>query len=230
MVAMLFCQLAAAKSLREITQGLACRLGKLRHLGLNDAPKRSTLSHANGTRPWEIYERTFYDLVEQCRRIAPKKMFQFKNKLLSLDATVFDLCASLFDWAPFRQRKGAVTLHLLLDHDGYLLAFRPPHRGQRTRDQDGPRAQTGPGQHDSVIAMGGGYFDLALFRKWCRKRVSFVTRMKERVKREIIEERPEAPGRPILLDHTIRLSSDNATRECPHLLQLAFVCDAGNGQ
>lgn len=106
MVSMLFCQLAQAKSLREILQGLACCLGKLRHLGLDEAPRRSTLSYANATRPWEIYERTFYDLVEQCREVVPKKKFRFKNKLLSLDATVIELCVSLFDWARYGQSKG----------------------------------------------------------------------------------------------------------------------------
>jgi len=52
-----------------------------------------------------------------------KKKFRFKNKLFSLDATVIELCASLFNWAKFRQTKGAVKLHLLLDHEGYLPVF-----------------------------------------------------------------------------------------------------------
>ena len=54
-VAMLFCQLAQAKSLREICGGLACCLGKLRHLGMNTAPNKSTLSYANANRSWGIY-------------------------------------------------------------------------------------------------------------------------------------------------------------------------------
>lgn len=52
-----------------------------------------------------------------------KKRFRFKNKLFSLDATIIELCASLFNWAKFRQTKGAVKLHLLLDHEGYLPVF-----------------------------------------------------------------------------------------------------------
>jgi hypothetical protein len=56
--------------------------------------------------------------------IAPgKKKFRFKNKLFSLDATLIELCVSLFDWAVYRQTKGAVKLHLLLDHDGYFPVF-----------------------------------------------------------------------------------------------------------
>src|SRR5246500_2452970 len=61
LVAMMFCQLAQAKSLREIVDGLACCEGKLRHLGLENGPKRSTLSYANSKRPWELFEQVFYD-------------------------------------------------------------------------------------------------------------------------------------------------------------------------
>src|SRR6516162_6478005 len=91
-VAMLFCQLGRAYSLREICQGLAASEGKLKHLGVPTAPSRSALARSR------------------------RRKFRFKNKLLSLDATVIDLCASLYDWAKFRRTKGAIKLHLLLDH------------------------------------------------------------------------------------------------------------------
>lgn len=55
---------------------------------------------------------------------APKnRKFRFKNKLLSLDSTTISLCLSLFPWAEFRRSKGALKLHLLLDHNGYLPAY-----------------------------------------------------------------------------------------------------------
>jgi Domain of unknown function (DUF4372) len=119
-VAMMFCQLAQAKSLREIIDGLACCEGKLRHLGLREGPKRATLSYANARRPWQLYEALFYSVLGLAQSLAPSKRFRFKNKLFSLDATVIELCLSLFDWAKFRQTKGAIKLHVLLDHDGYL--------------------------------------------------------------------------------------------------------------
>ena len=122
-VAMMFCQLAQAKSLREISDGLACCEGKLKHLGLEEGPKRSTLSYANARRPWQLFESLFYDQLALAQSLAPKKKLRFKNKLLSLDATVIDLCLSMFNWATFRQTKGAVKLHLLLDHDGYLPVY-----------------------------------------------------------------------------------------------------------
>ena len=118
-VAMLFCQLGRAHSLREICGGLASCEGKLAHLGIA-APKRSTLAYANAHRPWELYQAVFYQLLERCRAVAGPKKFRFKDKLLSLDTTVIDLCAEVFPWATFRRRKGAVKLHFTLDHDGYL--------------------------------------------------------------------------------------------------------------
>jgi len=64
-VAMLFCQMAQAKSLREIVQGLQSCEGKLRHLGVEQHPKRSTLSYANEHRPWELYRCVFYSLLSK---------------------------------------------------------------------------------------------------------------------------------------------------------------------
>jgi hypothetical protein len=119
---MLFCQLGGAKSLHEICGGLAASEGKLRHFGLPQAPSRSTLAYANEHRPWQLYEDVVPQLLSQCRALAVQQSrtqhkFRFKHKLISMDATVIDLCASAFDWARFRRTKGAVKLHLLLDHD-----------------------------------------------------------------------------------------------------------------
>ena len=106
-VAMMFCQLAQAKSLREISDGLGCCEGKLNHLGLQEGPKRSTLSYANAKRPWQLFEQVFYDQLSLAQSLAPKKKLRFKNKLLSLDASVIDLCLSMHDWATFLCRASA---------------------------------------------------------------------------------------------------------------------------
>src|SRR3989442_2622442 len=106
-VAMLFCQLGRAQSLREICGGLAASEGKLKHLGLPQAPPRSTLAYANEHRAWQLYETVFYQLLEKCQGVVAsqrgkrKKKFRFKNNLMSLDATVIALCASVFDWAQY---------------------------------------------------------------------------------------------------------------------------------
>jgi len=100
-IAMLFCQLGQAHSLREICGGLASTEGKLKHLGLSAAPKRSTLAYANEHRPWQLYETVFQQLLAKCQHwVAQRgggKKFRFHNRLLSLDASVIDLSLSLYD-------------------------------------------------------------------------------------------------------------------------------------
>jgi Domain of unknown function (DUF4372) len=88
-VVMMFCQLAQAKSLREIIDGLACCEGKLRHLGLERSPKRSTLSYANTHRPWQLYENRF---------IAGESTVNTMRSLLSAKTTAPPLFASAQSW------------------------------------------------------------------------------------------------------------------------------------
>ena len=221
-VAMLFCQLAQAKSLREINQGLRCCLGKLHHLGLKEAPRRSTLSYANAHRRYEVYERTFYRLLSRCREIAPGKKFKFRNKLLSLDATVIDLCASLFDWAKFRQTKGAIKLHLLLDHDGYLPCFARITEG-RVHEVNIARTLELPA--GSVVAIDKGYYDFNLFRKWTKKEIWFVTRLKKNAAFEVVEERAIPKIGNILQDQLIRFTGAASAKKCPCVLRRVEVWD-----
>ena len=122
-VAMMFCQLGKAQSLRGISQGLASMEGKLNHLGIEAAPARSTLSYANQHRPAALYEMIFGRLYQRCRAIAPKHRLRFKNPLLSIDATVIELCTTVFDWACYTRTTGAVKLHMMLDHNGLITSF-----------------------------------------------------------------------------------------------------------
>ncbi|MDB6065104.1 MAG: Transposase domain protein [Pedosphaera sp.] len=217
-VAMLFCQLAQARSLREIADGLRSCEGKLKHLGLESAPKRSTLSYANAHRPWQLFERLFYDLLGQCQAISPRKKFRFKNRLLTLDSTTVELCASMFDWAHFRRTKGAVKLHLLLDHDGYLPVFGLVTDG---KVGDVKVAQTLDFPRGSIVAMDRGYVDYHLFTRWTREGVFFVSRLKANADVARVESRPVPQGGNVLRDEIIRLQPFVAGR--PDLEDLRCV-------
>src|SRR5690606_7632726 len=126
-VAMLFCRLGQAKSLREIEEGLRASEGKLRHLGMSEAPAHSTLAYANQHRPWQVYEELFTLLSTRLTaQLSPAERaprLRLPKRLLSLDSTVIDLCAKVVEWAKYRKTKGAVKLHLLLDHEGLLPHF-----------------------------------------------------------------------------------------------------------
>ena len=222
-VAMLFCQLGQARSLREICGGLASCLGKLKHLGIDAAPSRSTLSYANEKRPWQLYEKVFYQLLDKCRAIAPtRRRFRFKNKLFSLDASVIDLCASLFDWATFRQTKGAVKLHLLLDHDGYLPVFAHITEGSV---HEVTIAQGLSFPRGSIVACDRGYTDYALFARWNTEGVFFVTRQKHNADYTVVEERMAPQNRNILEDQIIMVNGYLSKKKYPYRLRRIEVWD-----
>ena len=215
-VAMLFCQLGRAHSLREIEGGLKSCEGKLAHLGI-EAPARSSLSYANGHRPWELFEKVFYGLFETvAAKAVGKKKFRFKNKLVSLDSTVIDLCLSMYDWAKFRRTKGAVKLHLVLDHDGYLPCFGIITDGKVADVKAAHQMHFAP---DTIVVDDRGYNDFRLFAKWTDASVYFVTRMKDNTLFEVVEEHEVPKQRNILKDQTIRLTGTGAQQKCPHLLR-----------
>jgi hypothetical protein len=212
-VAMLFCQLAQAKSLREIVQGLQACEGKLRHLGVETHPKRSTLSYANEHRPWKLYRGVFYNLLDRCMAIAPCKKFRFKNKLLTMDATVIELCATMFDWAKFRQAKGALKVHLLLDHDGYLPVFAHISEGREHELLTLQQLHFGRG---TIVCFDRAYTDYHLFERFSRQGVFFVTRMKKNAYWTGFEKRPVPKGTIVRGDQVGEFQFLHAGRKVVH--------------
>lgn len=228
-VAMLFCQFAQAKSLREISDGLAVTGGKLNHLGLQTAPKKSTLSYANAHRPWQFYQALFFYLKGFCYSESPgkKKKFRFKNKLFSLDSTTVDLCLSLFPWADFRQTKGAIKLHLLLDHDGYMPEFAIITDGKTTDVKTAYHFTLPAG---SIVAVDRGYCDFDLFWKWHNSGIFFVTRLKENAAYKVIENCPVPQNGNILFDQIICFTGPVTKLKYPGLLRRVVVWDEENKQ
>jgi len=215
-VSMLFCQLGRAHSLREIEGGLRSCEGKLAHLGI-EAPARASLSYANNHRPWQLSEKVFYELFEKVAAKAQgRRKFRFKNKLVSIDSTVIDLCLSMYDWAKFRRTKGAVKLHLVLDHDGYLPCFGIITDGKVHDVKAAHQMSFAP---DTIVVDDRGYNDYRLFAKWTEAGVFFVTRMKDNALFKVVEKRTPPQNRNILKDQIIRLTGVGAQQKCPHLLR-----------
>ncbi len=221
-VAMLFCQLGRAHSLREICGGLRSSEGKLKHLGIT-APSRSTLADANEHRPWQLYRAVFQALLLRCQPLAKgRRKFRFKNKLVSLDSTVIDLCATLFDWAQFRRTKGAVTLHCLLDHDGYLPSVVVITEGKRHDVRVARTLRFAPG---TIVVRDRGYTAYAWFGHLTAQGVWFVTRLKDAAVYTVVEDRRlPAQGR-VERDQVIRLTGVGAAEKCPHDLRRIEVYD-----
>src|SRR3990167_4118473 len=221
-VAMLFCQLGRAHSLREICGGLRSSEGKLKHLGIT-APARSTLAYANEHPAWQLYRAVFPELLGRCQALAKGgKKFRFKNKLVSLDSTVIDLCATLFDWAKFRRTKGAVKLHCLLDHDGYLPSVVVITEGKR---HDVRVARTLRFDAGTVVVMDRGYVDYAWFGQLTAQEVFFVTRLKDNAVYTVVERRRVPEHSAVLRDEVIEWTGGAAATNCPHRLRRVEVDD-----
>src|ERR1700674_4707193 len=226
-VAMLFCQLGRADSLREICNGLACCLGRLVHLGIAKAPSRSTLSYANEHRPAALFEDLVWTALARFREQqglgSRKHKFRFKNKLLSLDSTTISLCLTLFPWAQFRRAKGGVKAHVLLDHDDYLPAYVLITEAKRSDVKLADCFTLNPG---SIVTVDRGYTDYALFGRWTIAGVFFVTRLKDHAAFAIEAEFATPENRNIRTDQIIRLTGVQALTDCPGPLRRVVVCDA----
>jgi hypothetical protein len=229
LVAMLFCQMAHADSLREICNGLACSLGKLVHLGIGVAPNKSTLSYANKHRPAALYEELFYTALGRFRDEkglgVRKQRFRFKNKLMSLDSTTISLCLEMFPWAKFRRAKGGVKAHVLLDHDDYLPRYVLITEARRS---DVKMADAFPLNPGSIVVMDRGYNDYALFGKWTDEGIYFVTRLKDNAAYDVLEQGPVPANRNIRSDQLIQFTGEKAQRDCPSPLRRVTVWDAVN--
>ena len=224
LVAMLFCQLGSVNSLRDITNGLAASEGKLKHLGLPAAPKRSTLAYANAHRPSALFEDLFYRMLEiargQAQQSGVRHKFRFKNKLLSIDATTIELCASVFDWAQFRRTKGAVKLHLMLDHDGLLPCYGVITDGKQHEVTVTRQWEFAPG---TILVFDRGYTDYNWFERLTQQGVYFVTRLKTNA--DIIEvENLAVPQRKGLVSDQIICMTQQAAKsdEPPMMRRIEF--------
>jgi len=213
-VAMTAAQLSSRVSLRDLASNLSAQGKKLYHIGLKPV-NRSTLARVNDKKPYTLYEALFEKLLRQCQKISPRHRFRFKNKLYSIDASVIDLCLNVFPWANFTKTKGAVKLHLGLDHDGYLPAFVSVTEGGKhemswARTLDLPRG--------SFVVFDKGFVDYQWFASLGNKGVFFVTRQKTNACYKVTEHRETNKTKGVLADQTIKLTGVKG-QECPSPLR-----------
>jgi hypothetical protein len=143
-------------------------------------------------------------LLQRCQAEAnsSKRKFRFKHKLLSLDSTVIPLCLSVFDWAHYKRAKGAVKLHMVLDHDGYLPSYAVMTEG-KTADITAAKRMTFAA--DTMLVFDRGYTDYDWWLKLTRQTVHFVTRLKDSAEYGVVEQRPVPENSNILRDEVIVL-------------------------
>lgn len=220
----LFYALASGKdSLRDIQNSLTAQASKLYHLGISSV-SRSTISDANKKRDYRIYEELFYKMVSRCKDYTPKHKFRFKNPLYTIDATVIDLCLSIFPWAKFRTTKGAIKLHCQLDHSGNIPDF---------------MVATDAKQHeikvarsffdiipDSIYCMDKAYIDFAWLSSIDCNKAFFVTRAKDNLQYAVTGQQPENNKKSILSDEEIILTGFYQRKKYPGQLRLIHYYDS----
>jgi len=200
---MAFIQLAARRSMRDGLRCLEAVGSRLYHWGLKTVA-RSTFADANNTRPVGFFQDLFAEMYGLCAAKAPKHKFRFKSRLFSLDATTIKLCLSLFPWASFRQTKGGVKMHTLLDHDGHIPAFvavtdAKTHESRIAQAMELPKG--------SIVVFDKGYISYPWFRALEEKTIFFVTRLKRNAVYKLLERRQVRRETGVTSDHIIEVVS-----------------------
>ena len=225
-VSMLFGQLSGQDSLRGIEAGLATQGTSLYHAGVKPI-HRSTLAYANKHRSHELFKKLFLSMLSKCQAIAPKHKFRFKNPLYTLDATIIDLCLSLYNWAKFRTTKGAVKLHVKLNHSGYLPTFAVVTTGKVHETQVAPSI---PLEKGDVAIFDRGYTDFKWYKSLDDKGVFFVTRTKRNACYRVTGRSDVSRFDFICSDQIIELKGFYSKQKYPHKLRRVRSKDPDTGK
>jgi len=225
-VTMAMAQLSGRNSLRDIVENISAQTHRLYHLG-SAKLSRSNLSRINEDKPYALYEALFGKLLSRCQGMMPGHHFRFKNPLYSLDASTIDLCLSAFPWADFRSTKGAIKLHVGLNHAGYLPEFTVITEG-KTSDVEIGRTLDFP--KGSIVAIDRGYNDYAWYNRLTEKGIFFVTRLKANAKTRVLSRRPVLKNKGLTCDQTIEFTGIQTAKKCPVQLRRIGYRDPQTGK
>jgi len=225
-VSLAMAQLSGRNSLRDIVENMSSQAHRLYHLG-SAKLSRSNLSRINEDKPYTLYEALFGKLLSRCQGRTPGHDFRFKNPLYSLDASTIDLCLSAFPWADFRATKGAIKLHVGLNHNGYLPEFVTVTEG-KVHDVTIGRTLTFP--PGSMVAIDRGYNDYAWYNQLTGKGIFFVTRLKSNAKTRVVCRRPVCAKKGLTSDQTIEFTGIQTAKRCPIQLRRIGYRDPETGK
>jgi putative transposase len=223
---MAMAQLSGRNSLRDIIENMSAQMHRLYHLGTAKL-SRSNLSRINESKPYELYEAMFGKLLKRCQGTAPGHNFRFKNTLYSLDASTIDLCLSAFPWAEFRTTKGAIKLHVGLNHAGYLPEFVTITEGKK-HDVTVGRVMNFP--KGSIVAIDKAYNDYAWYKQLTDKGIFFVTRLKSNAQYRVIERHSVLKEKSLTSDQTIEFTGAQTAKKCPIPVRRIGYRDAETGK
>jgi hypothetical protein len=215
---MAFAQLTYRESLRDIEACLRAQSKKNYHMGIRSKVSRSTLAEANEMRDWHIYADFAQHLISIARKLYQKEPLavELKNTVYALDATTIDLCLSIFPWAHFRETKGAVRLHTLLDLRGNIPSF--------IHITDGKIHEVNvldilPLEAGAFYIMDRGYLDFSRLHAITRASAFFVIRAKSNLKSRRIYSHPVDKPTGVVCDQSILLTVPKSVGDYPDKLR-----------
>lgn len=217
-----FAQLTYRESLRDIETCLRALGSKLYHAGFRGKISRSTLADANRTHDWRIYADFAQVLIRRARQLYAQESLavELEQTVYALDATTIDLCLSLFPWAKFRRRKGAVKLHTLLDLRGNIPCFVHISHGKM---HDVSALDHLPIEPGAFYVMDRGYVDFERLYRFTLGAAFFVTRGKRNLDYTRRARRLVDKTTGLRSDQTIVLAGPKSSRLYPDpLRRIAF--------
>lgn len=230
-VSMLFMQLSKVDSLRDISNGLRSATGNLSHLGIKLAPSKSSLSYLNKNRNAIFFQDLYFELLEQFEpSVAKRRKYarRLKRKIYIMDSSIISLCLSLFDWAKFRTKKGAIKLHAVLDYDTGLPSYATISDGKQ---HDVKMAKQTVFPKDSVVVVDRAYVDYKWLYNLDSSGVIFVTRLKSNADIEIVNSfLTNEKQDHILSDQDVVLTGFYTSQKYPKNLRIVKVYDSENKQ
>jgi len=222
---MSFAQLTYRESLRDIQACLRGNQPKLYHMGFRGNISRNTLAHANQVRDWRIYADFAHLLIGQARILYAHEDFgvQLKQTVYAFDATTIDLCLSLFPWAQFRQRKGAIKLHTLMDLRGSIptLIFVTHGKVHEVNLLDDLVIEPG-----AIYIFDRGYLDFARLYKIHRAGAFFIIRAKSNFRFRRLYSQKVDKGKGVQADQIIELHGFYVRKDYPDRLRRVRYYDA----
>ncbi|MBB5188997.1 putative transposase [Zhongshania antarctica] len=212
--------------MRDIVDNMSAQMHRLYHLG-SAKLSRSNLSRINEDKPYALYEALFGKLLMRCQGVAPDHNFKFNHPLYSLDASTIDLCLSAFPWADFRTTKGAIKLHVGLNHAGYLPEFVTITEGKKHDVTVGRMLNFPKG---SMVAIDKAYNDYVWYKQLTEKDIFFVTLLKDNAKYRIIDRRAVLKNKGLTCDQTIEFTDPQVSKKFPVQLRRVGYKDADTGK
>lgn len=230
-VSMLFMQLARADSLRDISNGLRSATGNLSHLGVKKAPSKSSISYINQHRNAGFFEALYFDLLDKFEpSLSRRRKYarRLKRKIYIMDSSIIPLCLSLFDWAKFRTKKGAIKLHAVLDYDTGLPCYAAISEAKK-HDVNVAKDTMFPA--GSVLVVDRAYVDYKWLYYLDSSDVFFVTRLKSNADIRIAQTfMTNEKHDHILSDQDIELTGFYSSKNYPKTLRIVKVHDPINDQ